>query len=78
MTCTVECAGNTVEDLPHVGSIITVKYDGCYTTGVLKRPIYWRTKTTSTEHTNSALESKENSPIIPLHNTKVKTRLQGK
>ena len=36
---------------PPLGSVITVKHDGCYSTGVLKRPVFWRHKEEG--HSNS-------------------------
>ena len=28
--------------IPPIGSIITVKHSGCYSNGLLKRPVFWR------------------------------------
>lgn len=38
--CTVR--GVEIKQKPPLGSVITVKHNGCYVTGTLKRPMYWR------------------------------------
>ena len=42
MKCIVECFEDTLKSPPPIGSLITVKHKGCYTTGTLKKPIFWR------------------------------------
>ena len=40
MTCMVKY--NRSDNIPPLGSMITVKHNGAYTTGTLKNPVYWR------------------------------------
>lgn len=44
----VQCFQHLLDSPPPLGSIITVKHNGCYSTGTLKRPVFWR------EHDGSA------------------------
>jgi len=41
--CTVQILQSTLDDEPpSVGAIITVKHNGSFSNGTLKRPVYWR------------------------------------
>lgn len=44
LTCTVKCFHDTLENPPSLGSTVTVKHNGCHSTGTLKNPVYWREK----------------------------------
>jgi len=48
---TVKCFQNTLERSILVGSTITVKHRGCYSTGILKNAVYWRHKEDSKDFT---------------------------
>ena len=40
--CEVKCSQDVIDHPPSVGAVITVKHEGCYSTGVLKQPTFWR------------------------------------
>jgi len=42
LKCMVQCFQDVMENPPTLGSIITVKHTGCYSTGVLKKPMFMR------------------------------------
>src|SRR5690242_4664117 len=70
MNCNVECPESLLKCPPPLGSIITVKHDGCYATGLLKRPVFWRQKAVENNvkvRDNSALHLLGKSPNWTNH-----------
>lgn len=44
LMCTVKCFENSLSSPPPLGSTITVKHLGAFSTGTLKNPVYWRSR----------------------------------
>ena len=39
---TVRCFSEVIQNPPPIGSIVTVKHSGIFSTGTLKEPVLWR------------------------------------
>lgn len=66
--CVVRCFQDVLDDPPSIGSIITVKHSGCYSTGILKQPVFWRERSDVVWKESSTLSSKE----VRLQSLKIK------
>ena len=40
--CIVNSSQHLLDNHPQIGSVISVKYSGCYSNGILRKPIFWR------------------------------------
>ena len=75
LKCEVKCHQDVIENPPPIHSVITVKHQGVYSTGVLKFPTFWRERrdiewnlqpktTESGEISDSVWTKKENHKIF--------------
>lgn len=60
MECLVLNFKDVMEKPPALGSTISVKHSGCYETGMSKRPIFWRIKSTDIETSESRVTQEDN------------------
>src|SRR4051794_29206187 len=42
LECIISCSSQVLEDPPAIGSVLTVKHNGCYKNGTLRHPYFWR------------------------------------